>query len=54
MIDNIQKRKEEILEAYTFRHACREFDPQRKISDEDFAFILETGRLSPSSFGLEP
>lgn len=26
----------------------------RKKSDDDFRFILETGRLSPSSFGLEP
>ena len=26
----------------------------RKISDEDFNTILETGRLSPSSLGLEP
>ncbi|EHS59049.1 NAD(P)H-dependent oxidoreductase, partial [Paenibacillus sp. Aloe-11] len=26
----------------------------KKISDSDFDFILETGRLSPSSFGFEP
>ncbi|WAA08881.1 NAD(P)H-dependent oxidoreductase [Fervidibacillus albus] len=47
-------KKTEILSAYEFRHACKEFDPDKKISDEDFAFILETGRLSPSSFGWEP
>lgn len=47
-------KKEEILSAYNFRHACKEFDPSKKISDEDFEFILETGRLSPSSFGFEP
>lgn len=46
--------KEEILKAYQFRHACKEFDVNKKISDEDFQFILETGRLSPSSFGFEP
>jgi len=46
--------KEAILEAFRFRHACKEFDPARRVSDEDFAFILETGRLSPSSFGFEP
>lgn len=46
--------KEAILSAYRFRHACKEFDPTRKISAEDFAFILETGHQSPSSFGLEP
>ncbi|MFC0216734.1 NAD(P)H-dependent oxidoreductase [Paenibacillus chartarius] len=49
-----ENRKEEILEAYRFRHACKEFDPTKLISDDDFAFIMETGRLSPSSFGFEP
>ena len=42
------------MEAFHFRHACKEFDPMHKISEEDFKFILETGRLSPSSFGYEP
>jgi nitroreductase len=46
--------KDQILEAYRFRHACKEFDAGRMISEEDFRFILETGRLSPSSFGFEP
>ena len=46
--------KQEILDAYMFRHACKEFDATKKISNEDFSFILETGRLSPSSFGFEP
>lgn len=46
--------KDEILAAFNFRHACKQFDPEKKISDADFAFILETGRLSPSSFGFEP
>jgi nitroreductase len=46
--------KKEILDAYIYRHACKEFDPSKKISSEDFDFILETIRLSPSSFGLEP
>ncbi|MCR4299596.1 MAG: NAD(P)H-dependent oxidoreductase [Gallionella sp.] len=46
--------KEEILAAFKFRHACKQFDPEKKISDQDFNFILETGRLSPSSFGFEP
>jgi len=43
-----------ILDAFNFRHACKTFDPGRKIADADFRFILETGRLSPSSFGYEP
>lgn len=46
--------KEVILSAYNFRHACKTFNPNKKISKEDFDFILETGRLSPSSFGYEP
>ena len=46
--------KNDILGAFEFRHACKQFDPEKKISDEDFHLILETGRLSPSSFGFEP
>lgn len=44
--------KQEILDAFHFRHACKQYDPTKKISAEDFDFILETGRLSPSSFVL--
>lgn len=46
--------KQEIIEAFWFRHACKTFDINKKISKDDFDFILETARLSPSSFGLEP
>ncbi|WKJ90666.1 NAD(P)H-dependent oxidoreductase [Methylomonas montana] len=46
--------KQEILDAFGFRHACKEFDAERKIDADDFEFILEIARLSPSSFGLEP
>lgn len=42
------------IEAMKFRHATKEFDANRKISDEEFNSILEIGRLSPSSFGFEP
>lgn len=49
-----ESKKQEILKAYQFRHACKAFDANKKISDEDFHFILETGRLSPSSYGMEP
>ncbi|WP_373069422.1 NAD(P)H-dependent oxidoreductase [Sulfurimonas sp.] len=42
------------LDAMMFRHACKEFDDSKKITDEDFNSILEMGRLSPSSFGFEP
>ena len=46
--------KQTVLDAFHFRHACKRYDPDKKISREDFDFILETARLSPSSFGLEP
>ena len=46
--------KEEILNAFLFRHACKEFDETRKISSDDFNFLLNAISLSPSSFGLQP
>ncbi|MBD8067996.1 NAD(P)H-dependent oxidoreductase [Bacillus sp. PS06] len=48
------KTKEQIIEAFKFRHATKKFNPDKKISQDDFSFILEIGRLSPSSIGLEP
>lgn len=42
------------MDAMTFRHACKAFDGSKKISEADFRGILEIGRISPSSFGLEP
>lgn len=41
-------------QAMDFRHACKLFDDKRVVSDDDMHFILEAGRKSPSSFGLEP
>jgi nitroreductase len=43
-----------IIDAFHFRHACKDFDDTKKISKEDFTTIVEAGRLSPSSFGFEP
>ena len=37
-----------------FRHACKIFDETKKVSCEDMNYILEAGRKSPSSFGMEP
>ena len=42
------------MEAMDFRHACKIFNNTKKISKKDLLFILETGRKSPSSFGMEP
>ena len=41
------------MQAMTFRHACKKFDPTRQIPADDFQQILEFGRLSPSSCGME-
>ena len=46
--------KQQVLDAFHFRCATRYYDPTRKISKEDFEYILELGRLSPSSVGSEP
>ena len=40
-------------EAMDFRHACKVFDETKKISEKDMKYILEAGRKSPSSFGME-
>ncbi len=46
--------KKELTDSLYFRHACKLFDQEKKIPSEDLHFILEAGRLSPSSFGMEP
>ena len=43
----------EFMNAMDFRHACKVFDETKMISDEKIKFILECGRKSPSSFGME-
>lgn len=53
-LHNNKMKKQEILAAFNARHACKIFDSSQKITDEDFQFILETARLSPTSFGFEP
>ena len=46
--------KEDIINAFQYRHATKEFDNTKKVSDDDINFILKTANLSPSSFGFEP
>jgi nitroreductase len=45
--------KQLILDIFHRRHACHGFDPDRHLARPEIDFILEAGRLSPSSFGLE-
>ncbi|OIK12720.1 NAD(P)H-dependent oxidoreductase [Bacillus sp. MUM 13] len=54
MTDTNTEKKEQILGAMNFRHATKKFDSEKIISKDDFNFILECGRLSPSSVGYEP
>jgi nitroreductase len=42
-----------VIDALNFRHACKKFDPARKIATKDLDTILEAAVLSPSSFGME-
>ncbi|SEE51126.1 hypothetical protein SAMN04487765_2881 [Tenacibaculum sp. MAR_2010_89] len=46
--------KDDILNAFKYRHATKEFDNIKTVSKEDIDFILKTANLSPSSFGFEP
>src|SRR4051812_19118902 len=53
-MNEFAQKKQEIINAFNFRHATKRFNAEKKISDEDFNLILEAGRLSPSSVGFEP
>ncbi|BAF71879.1 NAD(P)H-flavin oxidoreductase [Sulfurovum sp. NBC37-1] len=44
----------DFTKAMQFRHACKLFDETKQIPDETMRYILEAGRTSPSSFGMEP
>lgn len=46
-------KKEEIKEVLEFRYACKTFS-DKKITKENLDLILESARMAPSSYGLEP
>ncbi len=46
--------KNKFMEAMDFRYACKLFDTQKKISDDDIYYLLEVAQKSPSAFGMEP
>lgn len=46
--------REEVIALQHQRYATKKYNPNLKISDEDWATIVEVGRLAPSSLGLEP
>ncbi len=43
----------DFTQAMNFRHACKLFDETKKIPQDEMHYILEMGRKSPSSFGME-
>jgi nitroreductase len=43
-----------LLDAIQQRYACRQFVADRPLSVDELAVVLESGRLAPSAFGLEP
>ncbi len=47
-------KQDAFLDSMQFRFACKIFDKTRQIPCDMLDSILESGRLSPSSFGLEP
>src|SRR6266446_5547968 len=44
----------QLLGQLHWRYATKQFDPNRKISDQDWATIEQALRLTPSSGGLQP
>lgn len=51
---NNQNTQDSILNALNWRYATKIFDATKKINETDIETVLESGRLSPSSLGLEP
>ena len=43
-----------LLEALNWRYATKQFDPEKKISEENWAALEDSLVLTPSSFGLQP
>lgn len=44
----------QIIDDLNWRYATKAFDPEKKVSKEDLEILLESLRLTPSSFGLQP
>ena len=44
----------QLIEALEWRYACKKFDAEKRISESDLQTILESIRLTPTSYGLQP
>ena len=42
------------IEALSWRYAPRQFDTAKKLTEDQVAIVVESLRLAPSSFGLQP
>ncbi|RZI48713.1 NAD(P)H-dependent oxidoreductase [Lactococcus kimchii] len=51
---NQEQLRNMILLAHKNRFATKKFDPTQSITENDWNIILESAKLSPSSFGYEP
>jgi len=49
-----QVNGEELLERLKWRYAVKQYDRERKITDEDIAILEDAVTLAPSSYGLQP
>lgn len=53
-MENKEQIRQDLLDVFNRRYATKKFNPQKKIDPEDWQIIMESARLSPSSFGFEP
>ncbi|RRJ94259.1 NAD(P)H-dependent oxidoreductase [Opitutaceae bacterium TAV4] len=51
---NRQITDQQLLATLQARYATKQFDPQRKIADADWAALEQALVLAPSSFGIQP
>lgn len=45
---------DDIIIALQWRYATKQFDPNKKIEDKTLETLIQSLRLAPSSFGLQP
>ena len=45
---------EQVVQLLHNRYTAKKYNPTMRVSEEDFAAIIEAGRMSPSSMGFEP
>lgn len=50
----MQNNQKDIIDALNWRYAVKVFDPSKNLDTDLLNTILESGRLSPSSLGMEP